>query len=192
MPRLFESAAWQTLGHSTLATSMMSSELLLGSAMGPAADDGYAVSYNTHPTRVKFCVTCYRPRNDAARFCGALRRALDFVASLIGVPKEDTAAAMAEAEPDAVPDSNTTSKPIEDRFAAAASASRSLDLGPAEMLQLYGLFKQSKMGDCSAPKPEDGDIKAQMKWEAWNASKGVSKEEAMRAYVALVEKLGAQ
>ena len=73
--------------------------------------------------------------------------------------------------------------------ALVTGASRGLDVGPREQLQLYGLFKQSKMGDCSAPKPEDGDVAAQMKWEAWSGRKGMSKQAAMQAYVALVEKL---
>jgi diazepam-binding inhibitor (GABA receptor modulating acyl-CoA-binding protein) len=33
------------------------------------------------------------------------------------------------------------------------------------------------------------DLKGKAKWEAWNSKKGQSKEAAMQAYVALVQKL---
>jgi diazepam-binding inhibitor (GABA receptor modulating acyl-CoA-binding protein) len=33
------------------------------------------------------------------------------------------------------------------------------------------------------------DLKSRAKWEAWNDKRGQSKEAAMQAYIALVEKL---
>jgi acyl-CoA-binding protein len=36
------------------------------------------------------------------------------------------------------------------------------------------------------------DLKGKAKWEAWSNHKGLSKEAAMEAYVALVEKLKAE
>jgi acyl-CoA-binding protein len=41
-------------------------------------------------------------------------------------------------------------------------------------------------------KPGMLDLKGKAKWEAWNNKKGLSKEAAMEAYIALVEKLKAE
>ncbi|KAJ9589837.1 hypothetical protein L9F63_027903, partial [Diploptera punctata] len=55
----------------------------------------------------------------------------------------------------------------------------------------YALFKQATMGDNETAKPGMLDLKGKAKWEAWNGKKGTSKEAAMEAYIALVEKLKA-
>jgi diazepam-binding inhibitor (GABA receptor modulator, acyl-CoA-binding protein) len=63
------------------------------------------------------------------------------------------------------------------------------DLDNTELLQLYGLFKQSTVGDVSGSKPGMFDLKGKAKYEAWSEQKGLSKEQAMKKYVALVKKL---
>mmetsp|Transcript_1241 Transcript_1241/g.3837 ORF Transcript_1241/g.3837 Transcript_1241/m.3837 type:complete len:92 (+) Transcript_1241:115-390(+) len=59
-----------------------------------------------------------------------------------------------------------------------------------DMLSLYGLFKQANVGDCNTDRP--GGIfnqKDKMKWDAWNAKKGVGKDDAMKEYIAKVDSL---
>lgn len=58
-----------------------------------------------------------------------------------------------------------------------------------EMLELYGLFKQATVGDNNTPKPGMLDLKGKKKWDAWNSRKGMSTEDAMKAYIEIVEKL---
>ncbi|XP_049425733.1 acyl-CoA-binding protein homolog 1-like isoform X2 [Epinephelus fuscoguttatus] len=55
--------------------------------------------------------------------------------------------------------------------------------------QLYGLYKQATVGDNISNRPGMFDIAGQAKWDAWTLKKGLSKEEAMDAYVNLVEEL---
>ncbi|XP_054915637.1 acyl-CoA-binding protein-like [Poeciliopsis prolifica] len=58
-----------------------------------------------------------------------------------------------------------------------------------EMSSIYGLYKQATIGDVNMERPGMLDFAGKAKWDAWNAKKGLSKEEAMVAYVELVEKL---
>jgi diazepam-binding inhibitor (GABA receptor modulating acyl-CoA-binding protein) len=58
-----------------------------------------------------------------------------------------------------------------------------------KMLELYGLYKQAKMGDVSGKKPGMLDLKGRAKYGAWTTRKGLSQDDAMTAYVALVDSL---
>ncbi|CAI5637953.1 acyl-CoA-binding protein [Oreochromis niloticus] len=58
-----------------------------------------------------------------------------------------------------------------------------------EMGDLYGLYKQATVGDINTERPGFLDFTGKAKWDAWNARKGLSKEEAMVKYVTLVEEL---
>jgi diazepam-binding inhibitor (GABA receptor modulator, acyl-CoA-binding protein) len=58
-----------------------------------------------------------------------------------------------------------------------------------ELLQLYGLYKQATEGDVSGSRPGMLDLKGRAKYDAWAKRKGTSKDGAMKAYVALVERL---
>jgi len=56
--------------------------------------------------------------------------------------------------------------------------------------KLYGLFKQAKFGDNSVAKPGLlSGFEARGKWDAWEANKGMSKEDAAGKYVALVKEV---
>lgn len=57
------------------------------------------------------------------------------------------------------------------------------------MLEIYSLFKQGVVGDNNTIKPGMLDFTGKAKWNAWDAKKGMSKEEAQQKYVALVERL---
>lgn len=50
------------------------------------------------------------------------------------------------------------------------------------------LYKQATIGDCNIPRPGGFlNFEANAKWDAWNALKGVSKEDAMRRYVEAID-----
>jgi acyl-CoA-binding protein len=63
------------------------------------------------------------------------------------------------------------------------------DQPPDVLLELYGLFKQSTAGDVSGKRPGMLDFKGRAKHDAWATRKGMSKDAAMDAYVATVERL---
>ncbi|CAL8256779.1 unnamed protein product [Boreogadus saida] len=58
-----------------------------------------------------------------------------------------------------------------------------------QLLDLYGLYKQAVVGDINIDKPGMTDMKGKAKWEYWNTRKGMSKEDAMSAYIALAKEL---
>lgn len=58
-----------------------------------------------------------------------------------------------------------------------------------DLLKLYALFKQGEEGDVQGEKPGGFDFKAIAKYNAWEELKAKPKEEAMKEYIALVDKL---
>ncbi|CAM5088537.1 unnamed protein product [Natator depressus] len=76
-------------------------------------------------------------------------------------------------------------------FDKAAEEVKQLKSQPTdeEMLYIYSHFKQATVGDINTERPGLLDFKGKAKWDAWNALKGIAKEEAMKAYVAKVEEL---
>lgn len=62
------------------------------------------------------------------------------------------------------------------------------------ILGIYGLYKQATVGDINIEKPSmfSLDLKAKAKYEAWRKKKGLTKDQAMHAYVALVQELIAE
>lgn len=60
---------------------------------------------------------------------------------------------------------------------------------PEVLLEMYGLYKQALMGDVSGKRPGRMKIKARYKYDAWASRKGLSREDAMKAYIELIEKL---
>ncbi|XP_021552428.1 acyl-CoA-binding domain-containing protein 7 [Mirounga leonina] len=58
-----------------------------------------------------------------------------------------------------------------------------------ELKELYGLYKQSVVGDINIECPGMLDLKGKAKWEAWNLQKGRLKEDAMSAYISKAKKL---
>jgi diazepam-binding inhibitor (GABA receptor modulator, acyl-CoA-binding protein) len=80
---------------------------------------------------------------------------------------------------------------ISDDFAAAQVRVKQLPRLPAtdELLELYSLYKQAKLGDVQGKRPEALDFKARAKYDAWAARKATSRKDAMTAYVDLVAKL---
>ena len=80
---------------------------------------------------------------------------------------------------------------VQERFTDAQARVKSLTQAPstAELLELYALYKQGSVGDVDGKRPGMLDIKGRAKWDAWNGKKGLGREQAMEAYVALVDRL---
>ncbi|MEO7037886.1 MAG: acyl-CoA-binding protein [Polyangiaceae bacterium] len=81
--------------------------------------------------------------------------------------------------------------PLADDFSAAQVRVKQLSKTPAsdELLELYAYFKQATAGDVTGERPGMLDFKGRAKFDAWSARKGIDKDRAMTAYVALVGKL---
>ena len=77
-------------------------------------------------------------------------------------------------------------------FEAAIAGSKNLSERPdnATLLKLYALYKQATAGDNSDKKPGFGDMVGRAKWDAWNALKGTSADDAMQQYIDLIGSLG--
>lgn len=56
-------------------------------------------------------------------------------------------------------------------------------------LEIYALYKQGLIGDVNTDRPGMLDLKGKAKWDAWNAKKGTSQEDAQKAYIELVKDL---
>lgn len=60
------------------------------------------------------------------------------------------------------------------------------------MLELYALNKQATIGDINIDKPGMFDFVAAAKYNAWEAKKGLSKEDAQQQYINYVAGLLSQ
>lgn len=80
---------------------------------------------------------------------------------------------------------------MKELFESAVTRSRQLTSRPSneDLLSLYALYKQATEGDVTGDRPGGFDFKAIAKYDAWAEVKGLSQEEAMQKYVALVERL---
>lgn len=76
-------------------------------------------------------------------------------------------------------------------FENAVSRSKTLKNRPSNdiLLKLYSLYKQATEGNVSGEKPGGFDFKGAAKYNAWEALKGKSKEDAATEYIQLVDKL---
>jgi acyl-CoA-binding protein len=81
--------------------------------------------------------------------------------------------------------------PATDPFADAQERVKKLSKRPsnAELLDLYGLYKQATDGDVKGSRPGMLDPKGRAKFDAWTSRKGVAGAEARARYVALVADL---
>jgi diazepam-binding inhibitor (GABA receptor modulating acyl-CoA-binding protein) len=81
---------------------------------------------------------------------------------------------------------------LKEQFEKAVADSRTLPERPNNetLLQIYSLYKQSTEGDVNTDPPSNPfDFVAKAKHNAWESLKGKSKEDAMKEYIALVNKL---
>jgi len=81
---------------------------------------------------------------------------------------------------------------LRETFESATERAKKLPHQPNDvLLELYGLFKQATTGDVSGEKPGMFDFKGAAKYDAWEGHRGMTSEEAMQAYIELVDGLAA-
>ncbi len=80
---------------------------------------------------------------------------------------------------------------LKERFENAVRKSRTLAKRPSNetLLKMYGLYKQGTEGDVKGDRPGGFDFKAIAKYDAWASLTGMKKEEAMTAYIELINQL---
>ena len=80
---------------------------------------------------------------------------------------------------------------LQSRFDQAMADSKNLPEKPDNMtlLKIYALYKQASRGDADGERPGFADMVGRAKWDAWNTLKGKSADEAMQAYIDLIESL---
>ena len=80
---------------------------------------------------------------------------------------------------------------LQSRFEAAVAASKELSERPDNMtlLKIYALYKQASQGAPTDPRPGFSDMVGRAKWDAWNALKDKSQDEAMQDYIDLIGSL---
>ncbi|HUW09899.1 MAG TPA: acyl-CoA-binding protein [Anaerolineae bacterium] len=80
---------------------------------------------------------------------------------------------------------------VRTRFEIAARDVQSLAERPSDqvLLKLYGLYKQATEGDVEGERPGLSDMVARFKHDAWAKLIGTPRDEAMQAYVDLVDSL---
>lgn len=59
-------------------------------------------------------------------------------------------------------------------------------------LKMYSLYRQATDGDVSGKRPGVINVIARAKYDAWSKAKGMSKEDAMQAYIDEVNKVEEQ
>ena len=77
-------------------------------------------------------------------------------------------------------------------FDQATEESQNLSERPSNetLLQLYALYKQATEGDVHVDPPSNPfDFVSKAKYDAWAGLKGKTKEDAMKEYVHLINKL---
>lgn len=80
---------------------------------------------------------------------------------------------------------------LKKRFTTAAQEVQKLKSRPSSdnLLQLYALYKQATEGDVKGSRPGIFDLTGRAKYDAWAGKKGVSGDQAMQAYIDLVDRL---
>lgn len=80
---------------------------------------------------------------------------------------------------------------LQEQFEQAQADSKNLSERPDNMtlLKIYALFKQGSSGDVDGKRPGFTDMVGRAKFDAWDALKGTSKEDAMQQYVDLINEL---
>ncbi|MFX1297928.1 MAG: acyl-CoA-binding protein [Promethearchaeota archaeon] len=81
-------------------------------------------------------------------------------------------------------------KKLESQFNDAVERSNKLPKQSTDVqLELYSFYKQALFGDATGERPGRTKVKARAKFDRWVSRKGMSKEDAMKEYIALVNKL---
>lgn len=74
---------------------------------------------------------------------------------------------------------------LQEDFDKAAENVKILKETPSDgdLLELYGLFKQSTVGNVNTDRPGMLDFKGKAKWDAWKHKEGTDSEKAKQDYV---------
>ena len=82
---------------------------------------------------------------------------------------------------------------LKEEFEAAQTRAKSLSKKPSndDLLALYSLYKQATDGDVQGERPSGFDFVGGAKFDAWEKRRGMASDEAMTAYVELVDQLAA-
>lgn len=82
---------------------------------------------------------------------------------------------------------------LKERFEAAIAKAKSLPEKPSndDLLALYSLYKQATEGDVQGEAPSGFDFRGAAKYAAWEKRRGMTSDQAMQAYVDLVDRLAA-
>ena len=81
---------------------------------------------------------------------------------------------------------------LKDQFEASIEKAKGLSSQSNEtLLELYSLYKQATVGDVEGDRPDGFDFRGAAKYDAWETRRGMSSDEAMQAYIDLVDQLAA-
>lgn len=77
---------------------------------------------------------------------------------------------------------------LQGQFEQAVADSKNLPERPDNMtlLKIYALYKQASTGDADGKRPGFTDMVGRAKYDAWDALKGTSKDDAMQQYIDLI------
>ena len=80
---------------------------------------------------------------------------------------------------------------LQEQFDDAQKRVKALPTSPdtSTLLELYALYKQGSTGDATGSRPGMLDIKGRAKFDAWASKQGMTRDEAMEAYIKLVDTL---
>jgi acyl-CoA-binding protein len=80
---------------------------------------------------------------------------------------------------------------LKEQFEAAQTRAKSLPQKPSndDLLALYSLFKQATDGDVKGERPSGFDFVGAAKFDAWEKRRGMTADDAMQAYIDLVDGL---
>lgn len=80
---------------------------------------------------------------------------------------------------------------LSERFEDAQRRVKALSTTPGTdtLLELYALYKQGSSGDVTGKRPGLLDVRGRAKYDAWASKRGMSRDAAMEAYVALADRL---
>ena len=74
-------------------------------------------------------------------------------------------------------------------LAAANIKQITVPVSDGNLLKLYGLYKQSTVGDVNTERPSFWDLTGKAKWDSWKSYEGISEETAKEKYIKLVDEL---
>jgi diazepam-binding inhibitor (GABA receptor modulating acyl-CoA-binding protein) len=81
---------------------------------------------------------------------------------------------------------------LKEQFEAAVENAKGLPNQSNEtLLDMYGLYKQATVGDVEGERPSGFDFRGAAKYAAWEKRRGMSSDQAMQAYIDLIDRLAA-